>query len=89
MARTRIEVKAGIAATLARLDRATEAEAALREFCAELGAADRMRFAADRASFEDYWQRVFPLQQAALLSHLLQGLDLAGLSRVFADQARR
>lgn len=89
MARPRIEAKAGIAASLARLERGAEAEAALREFCAELRAADRLRFAADRASFEDYWQRVFPLQQAALLSHLLQGLDLAGLSRVFADPARR
>jgi adenylate cyclase len=84
MARARIEVKAGIAASLARLDRAVEAETALRDFCAELGTAER-RFAADRASFQNYWQRVFPLEEAALLEHLLDGLDLAGLSRVLAD----
>jgi adenylate cyclase len=88
MARPRIEVKAGIAASLARLDRAVEAEAALRDFCSELGSAERARFAADRASFRKYWQRVFPLKEVGLLEHLLAALDRAGLSRMFGDPAR-
>jgi TolB-like protein len=85
MTRPRIEVKAGIAASLARLDRPAPAEEALRDFCAELGAVDRMRFAADRTSFRNYWQRVFPVERTELLGRLLDGLDLAGLSRVLAD----
>jgi TolB-like protein len=88
MARARIEVKAGIAASLARLDRAVEAETALRDFCAELGTAERLRFAAGRANLQNYWQRVFPLERTELLEHLLDGLDLAGLARVFADPTR-
>jgi adenylate cyclase len=85
MARPRIEVKAGIAASSARLGRDAEARAARRDFCDALGAAERSRFAADRQVWQKYWQRVFPLQEPRLLEHLLEGLDLAGLPQAFAD----
>jgi hypothetical protein len=88
MARSRIEVKAGIAASLARLDRSVEAETMLRDFCGALGAEECARFAADRTSFLNYWRRVFPLEEPDMLRHLLDGLELAGLSRVLADPAR-